>query len=102
MLDDPEVAEELAARAERDGPPTPPALADFNPEVAMLTIVADRLGDVLSQLVANAGHKPPKVAPLPRPRTGVDRARARMEKQQHESLVAEAYAAMDRWRKPDE
>lgn len=68
----------------------------------MLTIVADRLGDVLSQLVANAGHKPPKVAPLPRPRTGVDRARARMEKQQHESLVAEAYAAMDRWRKPDE
>lgn len=97
VLDDPEVAEELAARPDRDGPPASPALAEWTPEVAALTHLGDLLLLLHSDLVALAGHKPPQVKPQLRPRTGVDVARARKERQEHDSLVAEVYAAMDRW-----
>ena len=97
MLDDPEVAESIASAPVGDGPPASPSLVEFSTEVALLTVIADRLGDVTAQLVASAGHKPPRIPPLPRPVTGVDRARAVMDRRRHESLVDEVKEAQARW-----
>lgn len=97
VLDDPEVAAALVAAPAPAGPPPAPSLVEFSTEVALLTVIADRLGDVTAQLVASAGHKPPRIPQLPRPVTGVDRARAAMDRMRHESLVDEVKEAQARW-----
>lgn len=97
MLDDPDVAERLATAAESTQPGHP-ALSEFTPEIALLTVIGDRLGEVISGLVALGNNKPPRVAPLPRPVTGVERARARLSEERHRSLVSEVEAAQERWR----
>lgn len=96
VLDDPEVAEELAARPEPKGQPRP-SLYEFGPEVALLTDIKDRLGEVVAAVVVTSGGKAPKIPPSPRPTTGVARARRRMEDRQFDLLTAEFKAAQERW-----
>ena len=98
MLDDPEVAEVLALQPQADGPPRPPGLQEFTPVVAALTDVRDLLQLVHRDLLASGGVKPPPFTPAPRPVTGVQRARARVERARHDELVDEVKAAQERWR----
>ena len=98
MLDDPEVAEALANQPEANGPPQPPGLQEFTPVVAVLADMRDLLQLVHSDLLASGGVKPPPFTPAPRPVTGVQRARARVERARHDELVDEVKAAQERWR----
>lgn len=95
QMDDPEVAESLAARA--DGPVVPPRLSEWHPDVARLTDIYDRLGEVTAAIIAGAGGKPPKMVPAPRPRTGVDRHRDAARRSRHDALVGEVKAAQERY-----
>lgn len=96
QLNDPDVAEWIAAQPEKPGSGRP-ALRDFTPEVASLYDVVDRLGEVVAAIIASAGGKPPAVTPLPRPRTGIEKARARKARERHLSLVEEVKQAQERW-----
>ncbi len=97
MLNDPEFAELLAAQS-NDGPPPSPAWSEYSPIAARLDGIFDRLGDVMSAVVASGGGKPPRIQPARRPVTEVDRARLRREKKAHEDLVADVKAAQERWK----
>lgn len=98
MLDDPEVAEYLAQQPEPKGAARP-SLEHFTPELAVLYVIADRLGDLQAGQVwaATEGKKTPKVTPLPRPVTGVERIRREHAKRQAESLIDDFKAAQQRW-----
>lgn len=97
MLNDPEIAEEIAAQPEVVGPPPSPAWSSYTPERAALDNMIDRLGDLIVAVIATAGGKPPTIPPLVRPVTEVDRARLRREKKAHDDLVAEVKAAQERY-----
>lgn len=96
MLDDPEVADELAKRPEPKGQPRP-SLFEFGPEVALLTDIKDRLGEVVAAVMVAGRQKPPKIPQSPRPTTGVEKARRRIEDRQFDLLTAEFRAAQERW-----
>lgn len=97
QLDDPEYAEWLAAQ---ELPPSRgPRLSEWTPDVARLTDIYDRLGEVVGAVIAAAGGKPPKLPPAARPRTELDRLEARARRARHVSLVAEVKAAQERRRR---
>lgn len=95
-LNDPEYAEWAAAQ--KPGPPTPPPLSEWSPEIARLADVVDRLGEVASILIGTAsGKTPPSVTPVRRPVTGIDKVRAAQSKARHLSLVDDVKEAQERW-----
>jgi hypothetical protein len=98
MLDDPEVAEELAKQPEAKEPGRP-RLSEFDTHTALLTDILDRLGDVFAAVIVTSGGRQPKVKPAPRPLTGVARFREQAARQKHLALVAEVEAARERERK---
>jgi hypothetical protein len=102
-IDDPEVAEAIASQPEppSTGRPRLP-LSEYDTHASLLADVLDRLGDVVSVLMQQNGGKPPKVPPAPRPETGVERARRRLEDKRHADLVAEVKAAQERWERSRE
>lgn len=96
QLDDPEYA--AWAATQKPAPPTAPRLSEWSPDVARLTDIHDRLSELIAAVIASGGGKPPRPAALPRPRTEVDRLRAKARRSRHDSLVAEVQAAQERWR----
>ncbi len=97
MLDDDEFADRIVAEAEKSGKSDAgPSLEDWTPEAPYLAAAVDRLGEVVAALVGLGGRKPPKVHPLPRPRTAIDRARTRRSWDRHHSLVSEIEEARAR------
>lgn len=81
--------EDLAAQA-AEQPPAPGASAvrmrEWSPLLEMLTVIADRQADLIQAVIAAAGGKPPKIKPLPRPKTALDRLRS--PRKQHEKILA--------------
>mgnify|MGYP006199840543 CR=1 FL=1 len=64
-------------------------MADWSPELETLTAAVDRLGDVVKAVVATIPKaKVPKIPPMPRPRTALDRVRQRRRVRAHRALVA--------------
>lgn len=94
-MEDDEYAEEVLDEVER-APLSGPSLDDWSTEAAYLAAVVDRLGEVVAAIVGSAGGKPPKIKPLPRPRTAFDRARRRRQLRAVDSLVAEVKASQER------
>lgn len=92
MIDDDEYADQIVSQID-ELESTGPGLRDWSPEVGYLASVVDRLGDVIAAVYASRGVKPPKVKPLPRPKTAIDRARGRRSMSRHLSLVAEVEEA---------
>jgi hypothetical protein len=96
QLDDPEVAARLVAQP--DGPPSRPRVSDWSPDVARLTDIFDRLGELLAAVIATAsGGKVKPPPPSPRPSTAVDRLKAQAVKDRHRALVAEVKVAQARY-----
>jgi hypothetical protein len=64
-------------------------MADWSPELELLTAAVDRLGDVVKAVVATIPKaRVPKIPPLPRPQTAMDRVRRRRRASKHRALVA--------------
>lgn len=84
MADDDELAERMPAPE-----PGSPPLQSWSPEVERLTLIADRLGEVVTAVYNTVAKKPSKPPPrLPRPQTAVDRLRQRRRRAKH-TLVLE-------------
>jgi hypothetical protein len=47
-------------------------MRDWSPELEALYALMDRLGDVVQAVIASQGGKPPRIKPMPRPRTATD------------------------------
>lgn len=69
--------EDLAAEILKMPPPreSPVRMRDWSPELETLTLLVDRLGDVIKAVVAVQGGKPPKIASMPRPKTATEQLR---------------------------
>jgi hypothetical protein len=80
--------EEMARQAA--GRPAPKGdavrMRDWSPLLEMLTLIADRQADVVQAVIAAAGGKPPKIKPLPRPKTAMDRINS--PRKQHEKILS--------------
>ncbi len=90
MLTDEVMMEQLLAaqsKAKDMGPSGPP-LATWTPEAGLLADVLDRLGDVVSGLVALGGGRPSPVQRYDRPVTAYDGAYQKRRMARHEELVA--------------
>jgi hypothetical protein len=80
--------EELAERAINDPPPKgdPVRMRDWSPVLEMLTLIADRQGDIVQAIIAAQGAKPPKIKSLPRPKTALDKLRD--PRRQHQRILS--------------
>lgn len=88
-LDDEQVAEQILAFEDKHPNAKPSRrVSDFTPEVDLLSTLVDRVGELTQAVVAAAGAQPRKVTPVPRPKTAVDRVRARRSLAKHRRLVA--------------
>lgn len=98
--DDDEWAEEYLAQ-ERVGKVEPPPslpMSEFTHEVELLSMVVELLQATNSNLRVLAHEKnPPKVKPMPRPRTALDRARDRRRAAKFAELEAEVLQAQERY-----
>lgn len=66
--------DELADHIDEDAPAPPPPLTEWSADHGLLTIIAERLGDLLAATAqANSGKKVPSPRPLPRPETALKR-----------------------------
>lgn len=84
--------EDLAAHL-LDNPPPDDAvavrMADWSPELEALHLAIDRLGDVVKAVVASIPKaRMPRIPPMPRPTTAVDRLRQQRRSTAHRTLVA--------------
>lgn len=76
------------------GPPPAPPLQTWTAEVEKLTLIADRLGELITAVhntVAKRPGRPPR--PLPRPQTARDRVRRKQRRDRHNHLVSQLTAA---------
>jgi hypothetical protein len=80
--------EELAAAAAKNPGPRVDAvrMRDWSPQLELLTLIADRQADLVQAIIAVNGGKPPKIKPLPRPKTATDKARD--PRLQHEKILS--------------
>jgi hypothetical protein len=85
--------EELAAQAP-EPEPGPPPLQTWTPEVAALTLIADRMGELIAMVHNTAAKHPAQPPPrLPRPETGHDRLRAKRRRIKRRLLTRRLTAA---------
>lgn len=87
LTDDDEWAEQVIDAPQPKAAPSV-RLADWSPELEMLTNIYDRLAELIRVQAMAAGGKPKKAPPAPRPLTALDRVRARRRKRQHNRLVS--------------
>ncbi len=87
MAQDEKLAEMLADRPKSEKAATR-RLADWSPQVELLSAILNRLGEVAQAVAALGGAKPKKVPPAPYPVTALDRVRSRKRFQRHSALAA--------------
>lgn len=88
MTEDEELAEQMALRPPADTEPGV-QMADWSPEMEALSLIVDRLGEVMRAVIATIPKaKVPAIKPMPRPRTAFDRVRQRRRVAKHRALVA--------------
>lgn len=64
-------------------------LSEFTPAVELLSVVADRVGELITVTAAvRGGGKPHRMKPMPRPTTALERIREKRRLAAHRSLVA--------------
>lgn len=61
-------------------------MRDWSPLLEMLTVIADRQADIIQAVIAVQGGKPPKIRPMPRPKTAADRINN--PRRQHERILS--------------
>lgn len=89
MAADMELAEEIVKSSGDDDPLPRRRVSEYTPEVELLSMIFDRLGDVVQTQLAVHGVKPKKLQPAPRPVTALQKAKNNQRKERHLSLVAQ-------------
>ena len=87
MTQDVELAEEFL-RFKADAKAPQRRMTEWTPETELLSIVGDRLAELIQTVAASAGAKPRHITPLPRPVSAIDRARHSDRIRKHHALVA--------------
>lgn len=81
--------EDLAAEAVKHPPAkksSPIRMRDWSPELEMLALMIDRMGEVIQAVIAAQGGKPPRIKPMPRPHTAIDELRD--PRRQHQRIMS--------------
>lgn len=97
MTQDDELAEaylEREAQGEESSKPKR-RMSEFSTEAELLSIVADRLGELIVTVGATKGGKRRRVEPVPRPDTAVHRVRTKRAQRKHRFTVARVYGYVD-------
>ncbi|MER7167028.1 hypothetical protein ABT336_13300 [Micromonospora sp. NPDC000207] len=87
LTSDDEWAAAVVANPPEERPPSR-RMAEWSPQVELLTNLLDAVRENTRVALASAGGKPGQFAPAPRPVTALERVRARRRVSKHESLVA--------------
>ncbi len=66
-------------------------MRDWSPEMEILVAAVDRLGEVIQAVIAAQGAKPPKIAPMPRPKTATEKLRD--PRRQHQKILSKVMIA---------
>jgi len=95
MAQDDELAEALLESddSERSGPKR--RVIDFTAEVEVLSVLADRVAELIQVVGAGRGMKRGRVTPMPRPETALHRARERRTRRKHRYTVARVFGYVD-------
>jgi hypothetical protein len=93
VANDPEHVEAIVAATEGKQTPYHPPLAEWKTENEQLATANDLLQNVIAAIVASNGATPPKIKPMPRPKTEFDAARERAKLSNHRKLVARVLRA---------
>jgi hypothetical protein len=88
VANDPEHVQAIIDATEDQHTPYHPPLSEWTADSELLATIADLLQNLIGVQVARAGGKPPKIQPMPRPRTEFDAARERKKLSNHRKLVA--------------
>jgi hypothetical protein len=91
--------EDLAAQygdEVEDGEPAAPSFAEWTPQVALLSDIADLLALIRTEVWQLAGQKSaPKFTPMPRPISAVERTEAMRRQHAREDMLAALFPARD-------
>lgn len=85
---DEQVAELLIDMPETASTKVERRLSEYDAVVEMLSLLADRIAELIGTVAASRGIKPRKIPPAPRPVTALERLRKRRREQKHHALVA--------------
>jgi hypothetical protein len=88
LADDEQLAERMLERP--DPPPGPPTrrMREWSAEVELLSVVVDRLAELIQVVGATKGSKARSIRHQPRPVTAMQKLRARKRRAKHEALAA--------------
>lgn len=81
---DEELAEQIAAAPPEKGPAM--RMRDWSPQLEMLAVLTDRIGEVIQAVIAAQGGKPPRITPIPRPKTAADKLKD--PRRQHHRILS--------------
>ncbi len=86
VLDDPETAARLAELDDDADSEMP--LAGFDEMRALMSTLIDAVNQNTAATIAAAGTDPPQIPPMPRPVTGVQKARNRLRMESRDAFAA--------------
>lgn len=76
-----------------------PPLEGWDTVASMAAVIADRISETISAIVTTSGNKAPRVKPIPRPETAIDRAKRRKSRKRLYALVEEVTQAQAKRKK---
>ncbi len=77
LINEPEAAAQPARR-----------MSEYSVVVEMLSLLVDRISELIGAVAASRGLKPRRIPPAPRPETAMDRLRRRRRRSTHRRLVS--------------
>lgn len=82
------VAEQILDRPQPEGEKPQRRMSEYSADVEMLSVIADRLSEMINVLAAVNGAKPGPMQHAPRPVTALERVRERRRVTKHRAIVA--------------
>lgn len=87
LSNDEEIAQQLLDKQIPERPPQR-RMSEYSAVVEVLSLVADRIAELIGTVAASRGIKPRRIQPAPRPVTALERLRKRRRRIRHRSLVS--------------
>lgn len=87
VSNDEQVAEQILDRPEENLHPRR-RMSEYNAVVEMLSVVADRVSELISLTAAINGGTPREIPHAPRPETALERVKDRRRRDKHKAIVA--------------